>query len=71
MVAGQSATPSKQEISVAVADVRCKERADLVEVWHAAEVRIQKEEIGRHRAYFQELRTAMDDELDAAEAVLG
>ncbi|MEO3924492.1 hypothetical protein ABGB07_11620 [Micromonosporaceae bacterium B7E4] len=66
----EESTASSEERAVAVAVVRCEEQTDLVEVWHAAEVRIQEEEIRRHPDYFQALRAATEAELAAAEAVL-
>jgi hypothetical protein len=69
--ANDSSVPSSQEIAVATADVDCKNQTGLVDVWHAAEVRIQEEEINRDPAYFQALRTAMNKELDIAHGVLG
>lgn len=68
--ADNTVEPSRQEIAVAVADVRCKERTGLVRVWHAAEARIQEEAIGRHLEYLTKLRDAMDKSLAAARAVL-
>ncbi|MEN3608231.1 hypothetical protein AAH979_01660 [Plantactinospora sp. ZYX-F-223] len=66
----EESTASSEERAVAVAVVRCEEQTDLVEVWHAAEVKIQEEEIRRHPDYFQDLRAATEAELAAAEAVL-
>ncbi|MGI5153393.1 hypothetical protein ACQEVC_44695 [Plantactinospora sp. CA-294935] len=63
-------TASSEERAVAVAVVRCEEQTDLVAVWHAAEVKIQEEEIRRHPDYFRDLRAATEAELAAAEAVL-
>ncbi|MGC7103059.1 hypothetical protein ACPZ19_51085 [Amycolatopsis lurida] len=66
-----SSEPSSQEIAVATADVDCKDQAGLVDAWHAAEVRIQEEEINRNPDYFRALRTEMNNELDTANSVLG
>ncbi len=68
--ADDSAGPSRDEISVAVADVRCKERTSLIDVWHATEVKIQEELITRYPDYFQQLGASMRHELTAAHAVL-
>lgn len=68
--AQDSSRPSGKEITVAVADVHCKDQVDLVDAWYAAEERIQREMIGRYPNYFRQLRIAMEKELDAANAVL-
>ncbi|MGN9911158.1 hypothetical protein ACTMTJ_26745 [Phytohabitans sp. LJ34] len=67
---GDGAGASGDEKAVAVADVRCKERTGLVEVWHAAEVEIQRKEIRRHPSYFEELGAATEAELAAARQVV-
>ncbi|RSM63833.1 hypothetical protein DMH04_52425 [Kibdelosporangium aridum] len=69
--ANDSSVPSNEEIAVATTDVDCKNQTGLVDVWHAAEVRIQEQEINQDPAYFQTLRTAMNKELDIARGVLG
>ncbi len=69
--ANDSSVPSSEEIAVATTDVDCKNQTGLVDVWHAAEVRIQEQEINRDPAYFQTLRTTMNKELDIAHGVLG
>jgi hypothetical protein len=67
-----SSGATSEEIAVAVADVRCKERTDLVEIWHATEIRIQEEAIQRHSDYFRRLRAAVEEEeLTTAKIVIG
>ncbi|NUW46151.1 hypothetical protein [Nonomuraea rhodomycinica] len=61
---------SPEEISVARADVRCKERTGLVPVWSAAEKRLQDDAVNAHPAEFRALRAAKDGQLAAARAVL-
>jgi hypothetical protein len=68
--ADESAGPSEQEITTAVADVTCKDKSDLVGTWHAAEVPFQEKAVQHHSSYFTGLRTKMDKQLDAAKAVL-
>lgn len=68
--ANGSSEPSRQEIAVATADVDCKDQTGLVDVWHTAEVRLQQEEINRDPAFFQTLRTDLNNQLDIANGVL-
>jgi hypothetical protein len=65
-----AAGPSKQEIATAVADVTCKDKSDLVGTWHAAEIPFQDRAVKQHSSYFTKLRTDMNEQLDAARAVL-
>ncbi|MGK5630410.1 hypothetical protein [Streptomyces sp. URMC 123] len=62
--------PTRQEIAVAVADVRCKQRSGLVEAWFAAEKRLQERAIRDHPAYFTALKDAKQRHIATARAVL-
>ncbi|MFE1911259.1 hypothetical protein [Streptomyces anandii] len=62
--------PSRQETSVALADVRCKERTRLVEEWSAVERAWQREFIRERPGQFRALALAKDTWLRAARAAL-
>ncbi|MFI0712392.1 hypothetical protein ACH4SK_17440 [Streptomyces inhibens] len=47
--------PSKKEIAVPVANVRCKQRTALVKVWFEAEAGPQRAAIREHSGYFKRL----------------
>lgn len=53
-----SATISRREIDVATADVRCKNRARLVQIWAIVETEIQEDQIRRNPATFARLAEA-------------
>lgn len=61
--------PSSQEITVATADVDCKGQTGLIDAWHAAEVRIQQDEINQDPAYFRMIRAELNKQLDNAKTV--
>lgn len=63
---GESSRPSKRELAVAKADVRCKREVRLVETWAAAEERIQLETIRTHPQDFASFRHTKDTHLAAA-----
>lgn len=62
--------PTEQEITVAVADVKCKARTNLVELWHAVEVEIQNRAIKKNRQYFDKLLVGKQRQLDLARTVI-
>jgi hypothetical protein len=62
--------PSKREIAVAVADVRCKQRTALVKVWFEAEAGLQRAAIREHSGYFKKLAESKQRQVAAARAVL-
>lgn len=64
-----SVGPSPQETAVAVADVSCKQQTGLIDLWHAAEVRIQERLIAQYPDYFHQLSVAMKEELAATQAL--
>lgn len=68
--ADDTAGPSPTEIAVAVADVRCKEQAGLIDAWQAAEVRLQEDMIAKNPDYFHKLSASLEHDLTAAQAVL-
>lgn len=59
------------ERNAALADVRCKATAHLVEVWHDVEAGAQEQDIRRDAARFDRLATARQARLAAARRVLG
>lgn len=63
---GESSRPSKREIAVAEADVRCKQETRLVETWATAEERIQLDTIRAHPQDFASFRHTKDTHLTAA-----
>ncbi|WP_030202608.1 hypothetical protein [Streptomyces sp. NRRL S-87] len=50
-------TPSPEELNLATADVACKTRVHLIQVWHQAETALQQQEITRNAAALQEDRS--------------
>ncbi|GAU67394.1 hypothetical protein SSP35_04_04840 [Streptomyces sp. NBRC 110611] len=67
---GKSSRPARREIAVARADIRCKERTDLVPVWSGVEARMQNDVIRRHAEDFRVLKAEKDRWLAAARRVL-
>lgn len=61
---------TREEIRQARADVRCKQRTDLVAVWNAAENRIQLKAIQGESGKFKKLAQAQRAWMDAAHRVL-
>ncbi|ARF73644.1 hypothetical protein ACIOD0_09460 [Kitasatospora albolonga] len=59
-------TASQAEIAVAVADVRCKERHNVVGVWNAVDVAYQKQYIEAKPEAFAEVRNAIASWMDRA-----
>ncbi|GFE26967.1 hypothetical protein [Streptomyces nigrescens] len=66
----KSPRPSRQEIAVAEADVRCKQETRLVSVWGKAETRIQHDVVRSHAAEFRKLATQKSSWLKAARRVI-
>ncbi|MGI5470007.1 hypothetical protein [Streptomyces sp. CA-132043] len=65
-----TASASRQEITTARADVRCKQRTDLVRTWFAAEKNLEESTVRQHGRYFHGLKTAKLRQLRTARAVL-
>ena len=65
-----SPQPSKAELSSAVGDVDCKGRTDLVNIWFAADSRLEQADIQKHVEQLTTLRKEMDDQIAAVSAVL-
>lgn len=53
--------PSTQEVSVAVADVRCKAESDLIDTWASVETAYQNQIIEQNAAALAEARDAADE----------
>ncbi|MEV4804348.1 hypothetical protein AB0K18_30465 [Nonomuraea sp. NPDC049421] len=66
----RAATPSPEEIRVAVADVRCKEKTGLVPVWAEAEERLQNDVVRDHADQFRALKASKDRQLETARSIL-
>ncbi len=62
--------PTRREISVAVADVRCKREVNLINIWAAAETAYQRQLIDRHRTELDTIKRSINKAHDAATAVL-
>jgi hypothetical protein len=60
-----------EEKDTALADVRCKAAAHLVEVWHDVEAGVQEQDIRRDAARFDRLAAARQARLAATRRVLG
>lgn len=66
----RSPRPSPAEIAQARADVACKQKAHVVEVWQASEVKRQKAAIAQHLAELRQARTANDAAVKLATTVI-
>ncbi|MGW6563951.1 hypothetical protein [Streptomyces sp. NPDC054975] len=66
----EGGTASKEEIAVALAEIDCKEKTDLVAVWFAEESKIQKAQIAEHQNKLNATRTRNGDAVAAATAEL-
>jgi len=62
--------PTEHEVRVAVADVRCKRTAGVVEVWSAVETAYQRWAIDAHPDQLELIRQAIQVRLANAHAVL-
>ncbi|MGW8887042.1 hypothetical protein [Streptomyces sp. NPDC055749] len=61
---------SEEEIAVALAEIDCKEKTDLVAVWFAEDSKIQKAQIAEHRDRLNGTRTRNSGAVAAATAEL-
>ncbi|MFI6908313.1 hypothetical protein ACIBKY_44125 [Nonomuraea sp. NPDC050394] len=66
----ETGQPTSQEIRTAQADLRCKDKTDLVAIWAAAETRIQNDVIRSHPERFQRLRAVKIHQLEVAHRVI-
>ncbi|MER6842189.1 hypothetical protein [Streptomyces platensis] len=67
---GTSPRPSRHEIAVARADVRCKRETRLVSVWSKAETRLQHGAVRSHATEFEKLAAQKAGWLKAARKVI-
>ncbi|MCW5252014.1 hypothetical protein [Streptomyces sp. SHP 1-2] len=67
---GFEGSPVKLEVKTAVADVKCKKKADLVSIWLQAEKRLEEAEIKKDEPYFNGLLSANGRYLHNVQAVL-
>ncbi|MFD9066963.1 hypothetical protein ACFVZ3_36190 [Kitasatospora purpeofusca] len=69
---GRSPTPDSLEISVAVADVECKQETNFIGVWYSVESEFQKQQIDQHREQLENDRINLQHKLAvAAGAIAG
>ncbi|WP_053846932.1 hypothetical protein [Streptomyces sp. NRRL B-24085] len=61
---------SKREKETARADVRCKEKTDLLDIWFKAESALQKAEIDKNSKSLQTLLTAHRNKTEAARRIV-
>ena len=64
-------SPTAQEIQVAMMDVGCKAKTNLVKVWFDAEVAIQKQQIEQHSLTLDRLRSNITAVVKAAASLSG
>lgn len=62
--------PSQREVAVAVADIDCKKKTDLVAVWAGAEEQIQRQQIKDNLATLKKINTERKTAISAAHAVV-
>jgi hypothetical protein len=62
--------PTENEVRAAIADVRCKRKVGVVEVWSAVETAYQRQAIDGHYEQLELIRQAMQVQLANARAVL-
>ncbi|WNM33661.1 hypothetical protein RKE30_26365 [Streptomyces sp. Li-HN-5-11] len=65
-----SGTPSREEITLAVADVSCKKDTDLVRIWHGVDAAIQKGQVEDNQLALEQLKEKNTRAVKAAEAAL-
>lgn len=70
MNAGWPRDPTPREIATATADVRCKEKADLVRIWLTAEAAYQAELVAQNEEALAEVKRLNAERVRRAEAVL-
>lgn len=63
-------TAGAEEIQMAVADVACKESADVVKVWRDTEAAMQNEDIAAKQEQLNDARAARDQQLKAAAKIV-
>ncbi|MEU6013637.1 hypothetical protein ABZ826_06075 [Streptomyces sp. NPDC047515] len=61
---------SREELTTARVDVKCKRKVSLVKVWFSAEKVLEEAAIKQHKTYFAQLKTANRRYLDNARLVL-
>ncbi|MEU0071592.1 hypothetical protein ABZ027_18895 [Streptomyces sp. NPDC006332] len=66
----QGDTISEKEKETASADVRCKEKTDLLDIWFKAESEIQKTDIEKNTAALRKLLTAHHKKAQAASRIV-
>ncbi|WP_329114881.1 hypothetical protein [Streptomyces sp. NBC_01353] len=66
----EGGTASKEEIAVALAEIDCKKKTDLVAVWFTEESKIQKAQIAEHQGRLNGARTQNSSAVAVADAEL-
>ncbi|WP_411082656.1 hypothetical protein [Streptomyces sp. cmx-18-6] len=69
LASANAPTASSKEISIATAEVECKEKTDLVKVWYTEESAIQKQLIASHTSLLDRAQKSSKSTLEAAPAV--
>ena len=67
----QSAQPSADEISTAVADAACKQQTRLNPIWITAETDLEKTFIEQHATELAQVKKLQEDEVKRAAAIVG
>ncbi len=65
-----SGAPSRQELGLATSDISCKEKTNLIGIWHQADTAIQRQEVEQNQLQLQRLKDENARAVKAAEAAL-
>ncbi|MFG3208011.1 hypothetical protein [Streptomyces sp. NPDC048192] len=65
-----SGTASQEEITVALTDIDCKKKTDLVRIWHGVDAAIQQRQVEQNQLALQQLKEKNSRAVKAAEAAL-
>ncbi|MCX5209128.1 hypothetical protein OG689_07485 [Kitasatospora sp. NBC_00240] len=68
---GSAQGPSSAQLTVALADIDCKEKTDLVGVWFRAETQVQNQLIEQNQLALNEVRERVSAAVKAASSVTG
>lgn len=65
-----SGTASEEEITVALADIGCKQKTDLVRIWHGVDAAIQAQQVEENQLALEQAKEKNAKAVKAAEAAL-
>ncbi|WP_369392377.1 hypothetical protein AB5J72_35925 [Streptomyces sp. CG1] len=65
-----SGSASQKEITLALADIGCKQKTDLVRIWHGVDAAIQQRQVEQNQLALQQLKEKNSGAVKAAEAAL-